>query len=136
MNCGAGNNSFEGWDNGHGATLKYLKLNNLADTPSANLLQHLDEATHFIHEQLSKGGGGVVLVHCMGGFSRSPAVIAAYLIRYQRLSVDEALAVLRAKRSCVRPNEGFMKQLQKWWDSQQGGDATTKKKARAKNKHK
>lgn len=41
-----------------------------------------------------------VLVHCRAGWSRSPAVVAAYLVRQQGLSADQALAEVVAKRAC------------------------------------
>ena len=58
--------------------------------------------------------GGAVFVHCMGGISRSPAVVAAYLMRYRGLDVGGAMRVVRAgnPRSC--PNEGFVRQLVEW----------------------
>src|SRR5688572_28575462 len=33
-----------------------------------------------------------VMVHCQAGWSRSPAVVAAYLVRHQRLTAVQALA--------------------------------------------
>lgn len=46
------------------------------DVPSANLLIHLPVACRWIDQALRSGG--VVLVHCYQGLSRSAAVIAAY----------------------------------------------------------
>lgn len=111
VNCGAGKNSFEGWANGCGGTFTYTKIK-IEDSPTADLLPLLRESTAFIEENVSKGG--VVLVHCMGGFSRSPSVCMAWMIRYRHLRVDEALEVVRVKRSCAQPNQGFMKQLGTW----------------------
>jgi atypical dual specificity phosphatase len=39
-----------------------------------------------------------VLVHCRAGWSRSPAVVAAYLMRQRGLSAEQALAEVAAKR--------------------------------------
>jgi hypothetical protein len=39
-----------------------------------------------------------VLVHCRAGWSRSPAVVAGYLMRSLGLTADEALAQVLAKR--------------------------------------
>ena len=55
--------------------------------------------------------GGVVLVHCMYGISRSVAFVIAYLIKYKNYSVDEALKFLMKKRNKINPNKGFLEQL-------------------------
>ena len=40
------------------------------------------------------------------GISRSPAVIAAYLIKKDNMSFEDAYRLLRSKRRCVQINEG------------------------------
>ena len=56
----------------------------------------------------------MVLVHCYHGKSRSAALVTAFLMAKYRLGVDEALALLKRKRSVVSPNPGFMAQLRLW----------------------
>lgn len=46
------------------------------------------------------------------GVSRSAAVVLGYLMSSNRLSLAEAMEVLRQARPCVKPNEGFLRQLQ------------------------
>lgn len=46
------------------------------DVDYADLLIYLPSACHFIDQALKSGG--VVLVHCVQGISRSAAVVAAY----------------------------------------------------------
>jgi len=46
------------------------------DVDYADLLIHLPAAVQFIEQSLDEGG--VVLVHCLQGLSRSAAVVAAY----------------------------------------------------------
>ena len=78
------------------------------DTNEENLLQHLRETTDFIHEALSSGGK--ILVHCQVGYSRSPAVVAAYLMETYELGHIEALAEIKKVRN-VSPRKGFYNQL-------------------------
>lgn len=53
---------------------------------------------------------GKVLVHCIQGMSRSATLVIAYLMIKQRLSVREAVKILRARRE-IFPNSGFLQQL-------------------------
>lgn len=47
--------------------------------------------------------GKKTLVHCHAGVSRSPALVAAYLINRYHVHADQAVAFLRTKRSLVKP---------------------------------
>ena len=64
---------------------------------------------NLINENLTKGS---VLVHCMRGLSRSPAMIIAYLICEHRMPLLEAVRYLRSKRT-ILPNPHFMRELMK-----------------------
>lgn len=88
--------------------VSYFKMQ-VEDSVDAKL--ELMESTAWIHEVLERGQS--VLIHCMGCFSRSPAIAIAYLIRYRRLMYEEALELVRLQRSCCNPNKGFEKQLRK-----------------------
>ena len=59
----------------------------------------------FIQEAL--GSGGKVYVHCLMGISRSPSIVAAYLMSARCMRVEEALAFIIARRPIVDPNDGF-----------------------------
>lgn len=59
--------------------------------------QHLDAVTRQIHHTLTNTHDSV-LVHCHAGVSRSATVVAAYLIKYRDLSVDEAIGTIRARK--------------------------------------
>ncbi len=48
------------------------------------------------------------------GISRSSTVVIAYLIATTKMTPPEALATVRPKRTIVRPNRGFMSQLQEY----------------------
>ncbi|KAK7445733.1 hypothetical protein VKT23_014728 [Stygiomarasmius scandens] len=79
------------------------------DIDYADLLIHFPSAINFI--QTSLRDGGVVLVHCDQGVSRSAAVIAAYLMYTQRISSVQALETVRRAREQIWVNAGFQEQL-------------------------
>ncbi|WBR14553.1 Dual specificity phosphatase [Pandoravirus kuranda] len=55
--------------------------------------------------------GKSVLVHCMGGISRSTTILAAHLILDEGLGASEAMAVIRKARRRAGPNASFWRQL-------------------------
>ncbi|KAF9166367.1 dual specificity phosphatase 12 [Actinomortierella ambigua] len=94
---------------------KYLyKVLCVPDWEKTNLIKHFPETNRFIADALGKGGK--VLVHCVAGASRSPTIVCAYLMKEQKLKVEEALEFVRTKRPLVGPNQGFMSQLQMYYD--------------------
>ncbi|TFK72448.1 phosphatases II [Pluteus cervinus] len=85
------------------------------DDPWEDILTHLPAAVKFIEDQLDKGRG--VLVHCMGGISRSPTAVAAYLMHSQDMNVEESLNFIRSKRIHIDPNDGFREQLNVYYNA-------------------
>jgi len=79
------------------------------DKPDEDITRYFDETAEYIHEILSKGER--VLVHCFAGKSRSTTIMISYLIKYHKMTVDQALKTIREKRSVAQPNMGFLKQL-------------------------
>lgn len=82
-----------------------------------DILRLLDPAADFVAESLQIGA---CFVHCMGGFSRSPTVVIAYLIKHGGLSLIDALALVKRGRPRIDPNEGFMQQLRKFEQKHRG----------------
>lgn len=79
------------------------------DTSEDDILKHFPSTNQFITEAFREKGK--VLVHCLAGVSRSPTVVAAYLIWAAGMRRDEALDLLRERRGVVEPNPGFIEQL-------------------------
>lgn len=64
--------------------------------------------------ELHRAAGRRVYLHCLNGVSRSAMVVAAYLMRREGWTRDQALEFLRSQRPGVRPNPAFMRLLLEW----------------------
>ncbi|XP_070204790.1 uncharacterized protein [Littorina saxatilis] len=95
-------------DNFFTGMLHYYNVR-LYDVESSDLLKFWPKTHKFIHK--AKKHGSKVLVHCKMGVSRSASTVMAYLMKENRWSLTEAFDFVKARRSCVRPNKGFMEQL-------------------------
>ncbi|KAJ7057657.1 phosphatases II [Mycena amicta] len=84
----------------------------IEDRTTAALGVHLAPACDYIERALGRGEN--VLVHCHQGVSRSASIVIAFLIRDHDMSYDAAYEFVRQRRSCIRPNSGFVKALHKW----------------------
>jgi len=89
-------------------TVEFIKLH-INDVVTADMAQHMDVCADRIHEVRS--AGGVALVHCALGVSRSVTICLAYLVKYGGRTLREAYFELKKKRPIIRPNEGFWRQL-------------------------
>jgi atypical dual specificity phosphatase len=76
-----------------------------ADAPDYPLGLDFAACFAFIRDAVRRRGR--VLVHCQAGISRSPTVVAAYLVAERGLRLDEAFAQVRRARPMARPNPGF-----------------------------
>lgn len=79
------------------------------DKPTEFLAKYFDFIADKINEVIKKNG--IVLVHCVAGISRSTSMILAYLMKHKRMRLRDAHALVKSKRSFIRPNLGFWKQL-------------------------
>jgi hypothetical protein len=79
------------------------------DVAGAVLAPVLADALPKIHEVRARGG--VALVHCGAGISRSPSVALAYLIKYLGIPYSDAHDRLVIARPVVCPKVGFVAQL-------------------------
>lgn len=79
------------------------------DLPETQLNTVIKETNRIINSVYDKNGR--ILVHCNAGVSRSSAVCIAYLMIEQNMLFDSAFDLVKSKRECIRPNDGFSKQL-------------------------
>lgn len=98
LNCSPGvKNYFE-------KTLLYKNLD-IQDDVKHKIEDLFKEAHEFINDNK------VVLVHCLGGASRSVTIVISYLMKYKGMTLQESYQMLKEKRFIIRPNIGFMRQL-------------------------
>mmetsp|Transcript_14465 Transcript_14465/g.18368 ORF Transcript_14465/g.18368 Transcript_14465/m.18368 type:complete len:213 (-) Transcript_14465:643-1281(-) len=91
---------------------KHLEL---TDSRNSTLLDYFEDVNVWIDE--CRANGGRVLVHCEAGMSRSASIVMGYLLgttdeSIKMSSVKEAYLFTKQKRDVVRPNYGFMNQVQ------------------------
>ncbi len=92
-----------------GCALHYVSIQ---DASHEDMSQFFEATTSFIHEHILLGSG--VYVHCEAGVSRSAAMCIAYLIRFGRMSLDQAYMTVYCARPIICPNLGFVRQLQQY----------------------
>jgi protein-tyrosine phosphatase len=93
---------------------KEFKYKNIhtRDIKSENISKYFNECSEFISNSIKEGGK--VLVHCSYGISRSASIVIAYMID-EGYSYSEAYEKLEEVRPIINPNEGFRKQLLKYY---------------------
>ncbi|XP_069577457.1 protein phosphatase Slingshot homolog 3 [Brachyistius frenatus] len=96
-------------DNFFPESFTYMNIR-VYDVEATDLLPHWTDTYNFINT--ARENGQAVLVHCKMGVSRSASTVIAYAMKQQRWPLDMTLAFVRDRRSIIKPNEGFMKQLQ------------------------
>eukprot|EP00047_Mylnosiga_fluctuans_P013967 m.34460 g.34460 ORF g.34460 m.34460 type:complete len:176 (+) comp5220_c0_seq2:3-530(+) len=82
------------------------------DDEKTKLSIHFEDAVGWIHR--ARLAGGVVLVHCMAGMSRSATVVLAYMMACTAHPLMPCFVALQEARPCVHPNTAFWAQLEKY----------------------
>jgi hypothetical protein len=96
----------------HFPTLFSYKSLFLGDRPSENILCLFDQVVEFIDTAVQSGG--MVLIHCRSGVSRSCAIAMCYLMLKYSLDYSAALQYVKAKRQVCEPNLGYAIALMEW----------------------
>ncbi|RXG68820.1 Protein phosphatase Slingshot [Armadillidium vulgare] len=95
-------------DNFFPGMFDYLNIR-VYDDEKTELLRHWDDTYKYINQVKDKGSK--VLVHCKMGISRSASVVIAYAMKAHNLSLEDAIKLVKNKRTCIKPNQAFTSQL-------------------------
>jgi hypothetical protein len=85
--------------------------------PDERLPEFLPGVMAFIDEARRRGP---VLLHCVAGVSRSPALAICYLHERQGLSLPAALQHVRSRRVQADPNPLFLRVIQDYYQARTG----------------
>ena len=86
---------------------------NLDPVEIARMGKLLDKGVQIIHQHRMRDEN--VLVHCYAGRQRSATLIAAYLIRYGRMTLESAVKAIQSKKGdTFMPKNNFYPAL-KWY---------------------
>jgi protein-tyrosine phosphatase len=82
------------------------------DDPDERLAEFLPRVVAFIDEARRRGP---VLLHCVAGISRSPALALCYLHERHALSLPAALQHVRSCRTQANPHPLFLRVIQEYY---------------------
>jgi protein-tyrosine phosphatase len=84
------------------------------DKYKSPLRLHFDECSTWIRNALTfdrkQKRQGRILIHCLYGISRSPTIVAAYLIQEYGMNASQSIKLIQEKRK-VEPSDAFQLQL-------------------------
>lgn len=84
----------------------------IRDVASEKIIDYFDQTFDFIEDQMSTGKN--VLVHCAAGISRSVSIVIAYLMRKNKIKMEDAFYIVKSKRDRADPNIGFICALREY----------------------
>eukprot|EP00939_MAST-03C_sp_MAST-3C-sp1_P004388 g4388.t1 len=100
----------------------YLHLD-IPDSKDFDISKLFDRVNKFVVD--ARESGGVVLVHCRAGQSRSATLLIAHLMLYRGWSLRRAFAHVKKRRPVVKPNDGFFAKLQQLELQMNGNEGNT-----------
>jgi protein-tyrosine phosphatase len=81
----------------------------------------LEEGVRIVNGWLDEGLH--TYVHCRAGWQRSAAIAAGVIAIREGVDIDQAVSLVRARRSSAEPLPHQREDLRRWWDQRVAGDA-------------
>jgi len=75
----------------------------IEDSPNIDISIYFEDFIKFIEQNKNSK----ILIHCQHGSSRSGSFLILYLMKFKKMTYDEAFRFVKSKRYCVNPNRGF-----------------------------
>jgi dual specificity MAP kinase phosphatase len=79
------------------------------DALSVDIKQYFDETFKIIDDTLTENKK--ILIHCQAGISRSATIVIAYIMKKNKMKMNDAYKLVHTRRPCIGPNLGFCGQL-------------------------
>ncbi|KAM3130067.1 hypothetical protein pb186bvf_017865 [Paramecium bursaria] len=86
--------------------IKNLKYQ-IKDTKSEDIVKYIT----IVGEQIEQYKDVNIYIHCRHGVSRSASIVIGYLIKFKKLTYEDAFNLVKSKRYCISPNLNFQQQL-------------------------
>ena len=72
----------------------------IQDGSADAMAERLEAALHDLRDLMGSGDGRRVYLHCNAGMNRAPTLAIAFLRAYRKMSLDEAMAMVKKQRAC------------------------------------
>lgn len=85
----------------------------LTNQSNIQLYNYLNYITNIIHQNIKNNNK--IFIYCYAGKQRSPSIIAAYLIKYYKFGINEAINYInKKKKNTFKPKPNFYNSLNKF----------------------